>query len=67
LIDILRSGPPAPEPVPAPPLPKKVRKPVHIGQIEELLIGTKKYRVPEKVIHLDFWRRVDLEKKRYGN
>lgn len=38
---------------------------MHIGQIEELWVGAKKYRVPEKAIHLDFWRRVDLEKKRY--
>jgi len=61
----LRGDQPPSEPAPAPP-PKKVRKPVHIGQIEELWVGAKKYRVPEKVIHLDFWRRVDLEKKRYG-
>ena len=53
LITILSNDPP-----PAPP-PLRKRKPtVKVGRIEDMWVGSKRYRVPEHVVVLDFWRKI---------
>jgi hypothetical protein len=53
LVTILSQDPPPPPP------PLRKKKPtVKIGRIEDMWVGSKKYRVPEGVVILDFWRKI---------
>ncbi|PVF99736.1 hypothetical protein CPB86DRAFT_702734 [Serendipita vermifera] len=53
LINILSQDPPPP------PAPLRKKKPtVRIGKIEDMWVSSKKYRVPEGVVILDFWRKI---------
>lgn len=45
-------------PPPPPPPPRKRKPTVKIGRIEDMWVESKRYRVPEHVVVLDFWRKV---------
>jgi hypothetical protein len=53
LINIVSNDPPPP-----PPPPRKRKPTVKVGRIEDMWVGSKRYRVPEHVVLLDFWRKV---------
>lgn len=53
LINIISDDAPPP-----PPPPRKRKHTVKMGKIEDMWVGAKRYRVPEAVVTLNFWRKV---------
>ncbi|KAG8834217.1 hypothetical protein FRC17_009363 [Serendipita sp. 399] len=46
------------DPSPPPPPLRKRKHGVKMGRIEDMWVGAKRYRVPEAVVVLDFWRKI---------
>ncbi|KAG8864149.1 hypothetical protein FRC20_010366, partial [Serendipita sp. 405] len=53
LITIVSNDPPPP-----PPPPRKRKHGIKMGRIEDMWVGAKRYRVPEAMVVLDFWRKI---------